>query len=386
MIIEINNFGTIDHLRIDTSKNLSLIYGMNGIGKSYAVACVYCVLKSLEEMWDELRQRGTCTHEFLEANFIQIFEQKFRNSFPDSENWQNKYSKKNMTLFIEYDANKKWSILENNKFQCIFFKKNASQLHSVSFVSFFSKQMEKQIYFVPQGRAGLYTNLSSLAPIIAELSANRLFLQKNKSFELPTLSQPVSDYFIQLSTVKTSHTNPKYQPIIQKFEQKILKGEIRYDEQTRKMQYLPEGLGISLDVQQSASMVAELSSLLVFFKHVLKDTEENIIFIEEPEAHLHPATQIALMEILDEFAKAGVKIFLTSHSNYMFNKLGNMLLAGTTNPETVGVYHLVMTPTGSVQNMNMQASKEGIEDDNFTNVAEQLYNERLKIYEQNEPN
>lgn len=386
MIIEINNFGTIDHLRIDTSKNLSLIYGMNGIGKSYAVACVYCVLKSWEEvkkmipltiLINDTEDSNMVKENFIIAYLKKCFIDNFEKSFYDRIQLKNCLKKQDIfiDIFIENAFKLRINFIENINFEFIFFEK------FISDVDFLKK--ENKIYFLPSGRSGLYQGLNSFAPILAKFS---LLPRGSQAMELPSLSLSISDYFIQLSTVKTSHTNPKYQPIIQKFEQKILKGEIRYDEQTRKMQYLPEGLGISLDVQQSASMVAELSSLLVFFKHVLKDTEENIIFIEEPEAHLHPATQIALMEILDEFAKAGVKIFLTSHSNYMFNKLGNMLLAGTTNPETVGVYHLVMTPTGSVQNMNMQASKEGIEDDNFTNVAEQLYNERLKIYEQNEPN
>ncbi|OQX13783.1 MAG: hypothetical protein BWK80_42500, partial [Desulfobacteraceae bacterium IS3] len=45
MIIKIKNFGPIKEFEIDLSKDFSIIYGKNNIGKSYAVSVVYLILK-----------------------------------------------------------------------------------------------------------------------------------------------------------------------------------------------------------------------------------------------------------------------------------------------------------------------------------------------------
>ncbi|MBK8568409.1 MAG: AAA family ATPase [Saprospiraceae bacterium] len=112
-----------------------------------------------------------------------------------------------------------------------------------------------------------------------------------------------------------------------------------------------------------------------------RKTRKNILIIEEPEAHLHPKVQVHLMEIFAELTKHNVKVILTSHSNYMFNKLSNMLLKKEIAPEKVGVYHMIMTEKGSVVAPDMQATTQGIEDHNFADVAKELYQERLETYD-----
>ena len=107
-----------------------------------------------------------------------------------------------------------------------------------------------------------------------------------------------------------------------------------------------------------------------------------LLFIEEPEAHLHPEVQVKLMEFFARLTKHNVKVIMTSHSNYMFNKLSNLLLTDELEPEKVGSYLMRATPEGSVMDdFAMRAEEEGIADENFVDVAEQLYNERLAAYD-----
>src|SRR4051794_20688406 len=51
MKILIRNFGPIAEVEFDLDKDLHLIYGKNAIGKSYAIYCLYCLLKHLKA-WD----------------------------------------------------------------------------------------------------------------------------------------------------------------------------------------------------------------------------------------------------------------------------------------------------------------------------------------------
>ena len=60
-----------------------------------------------------------------------------------------------------------------------------------------------------------------------------------------------------------------------------------------------------------------------------------------------------------------------------------MILAKEIDPEKISVGLMKMGQKGSYIDKNsMKMDTEGIEDDNFSDVAEELYMERLKLYEQ----
>ena len=109
---------------------------------------------------------------------------------------------------------------------------------------------------------------------------------------------------------------------------------------------------------------------------------KSILFIEEPEAHLHPNNQIALIEIFAELIHADIKLIMSSHSNYIFNKLNNLVLAGRLD------YHqyqpIVLTehgPEGSISKL-LSIDELGAEDENFVDVSQMLYYEREEIIQQ----
>lgn len=260
----------------------------------------------------------------------------------------------------------------------------------------------RDIYYLPASRSGLYQALNSFTPIIAELTQNRFFLQ-NKNIELPSLSEPLADYFIDLSTVDRKHENTEFVDAIAFLQEKILNGEVDYDDKRKKIMFKPAGTNLDLNLSDASSMVSELSPLAIYLKHIFNhkytgsshgnesgDTNgsskaskkgTDILFIEEPEAHLHPEVQVLLVELFAMLSKQGLKIFMTSHSNYMFNKLNNLLIGGELDENKVEVYHLVSSPLGTIRNENMKVSKEGVDDENFQETSEKLYMERMALLE-----
>lgn len=265
----------------------------------------------------------------------------------------------------------------------------------------------RDVYYLPASRSGLYQALSAFTPIIAELTQNRFFMQ-NKSIELPSLSEPLADYFIDLSTVDKKHINDEFDGIIKLLQNEILRGEVDYNELTKRILYKPKGINLELNLSEASSMVSELSPLVLYFKHILNNKYAStksrdpffydpyyndynfsrkkikgydILFIEEPEAHLHPEVQVKLIEIFAKLTKLNLKIIITSHSNYMFNKLNNLLIKKEIDKDTVMVYHLVRNTDGTTINSDMKVTEDGINDDNFQDVSEQLYYERLEYLE-----
>jgi predicted ATP-dependent endonuclease of OLD family len=241
------------------------------------------------------------------------------------------------------------------------------------------------VYFLPALKSGIYIGMSAFGSIVADLSKNRAFI--NKKIELPGISEPISDYFIALSTIKSS-LNVKYEKYYSKIEKDILKGIVTYDNHKNKLIYKPKDLELQFEMTEVSSMVSEIAPIVAFMKYVLNSQSGSanekrgkaILFIEEPEAHLHPNNQIALMEVFAELVQANVKLIMSSHSNYVFVKLNNMVLSKQLDYQRYQPIILNETSEGSASK-KLKIDELGAWDENFTDVSERLYEEREEIIE-----
>lgn len=251
----------------------------------------------------------------------------------------------------------------------------------------------EDIYFLPASRSGLYTGSESFFPILAELSRRRTDIKEK--IELPALTEPIADYTLRLSGIHMRPTKHKrLSDITQHLEKNILKGKVDFDPERKRLTYSPENSGLVLDMSFVSSMVSELAPLVAYIKYILGEKSGGLeyadraakpfIFIEEAEAHLHPEAQVQLVEVFKKLIAAGVKLMITSHSNYIFNKLSNMVIAKTLETKRYAPIILKDTDKGSVSQL-MEADDLGVEDENFIDTAEALYEERELILEtQNE--
>ncbi|MBK8663657.1 MAG: AAA family ATPase [Ignavibacteriales bacterium] len=215
---------------------------------------------------------------------------------------------------------------------------------------------------------------------------------------MPKVTVPVSDFILQLSGLSnsTNSSAPGYIEIIREMESNLLEGAVIFNPDEGKLFYKSSVFDSSYDLSVVSSMVAEISLIAGYFKFVVNDTileksplgsvnafkQHPLIFIEEPEAHLHPEVQVKLMEYFVKLANLGVKIIITTHSDYMLGKLSNILIANEIDPEKVGSYLLKMGEKGSVgDSQMMKATRDGIEDHIFLETADSLYREKLRIME-----
>lgn len=239
------------------------------------------------------------------------------------------------------------------------------------------------VYFLPASRSGIYSGMSAFSSIVAELSKNKAML--TRKIELPGISEPISDYFLMLSNMKLRE-NEKLSSVYQRIENDILKGKVSFKKSSNTLVYTPDGIEHEFEMTEVSSMVSEISPIVAFLKYIIVAnypkgiSSKPIVFIEEPEAHLHPHNQIALITLFSKLHKLNIKIIISSHSNYIFNKLNNLLLEKTITPQLYSPILLQATENGSVSSF-MSIDELGVDDTNFLDSTAQLYAEREQLIE-----
>ena len=87
--------------------------------------------------------------------------------------------------------------------------------------------------------------------------------------------------------------------------------------------YQPEGWKDNLPLMNTSAMVSELAPVMLYLRHIIEP--DNLLIIEEPEAHLHPAMQAAFARQLASIVQAGIRVIVTTHSEWVLDQLANLV-------------------------------------------------------------
>ena len=163
------------------------------------------------------------------------------------------------------------------------------------------QQYSKVIYL----ESPVYWKLKNALEILRINSRRRFLLRKQLS--------GVPGYFYDLaSALKYEYTGDMDFPdLYEKLTGKdVLGGKIVISE-SGDLSFLENGRSFSLPV--TATGVANLGILALLIEKKVLD-KDSFLFIDEPEAHLHPAWQVVMAETLFELAKGGVNVVIATHS------------------------------------------------------------------------
>ena len=246
-------------------------------------------------------------------------------------------------------------------------------------------------YYLPAARSGI---MQSHRIIASSLVTRTTRVGLERFPEVPTLSGVIADFMekiILYDEKKGLRTAMKH--LAETLETEVLAGEIRLKPSSSgypDFRYRPQGIEEDIRLSQTSSMVSELAPLVLYLRGLVNPGDT--LIIEEPEAHLHPGAQADMAVILARLVRAGVRVIVTTHSDWLLQEIGNLVLEGLLEdktdepaswllPEEVGAWHFQKDEP--VQEILFHP-RRGFSPEDYQDVAEGLYNRSVNLQQKYE--
>lgn len=184
------------------------------------------------------------------------------------------------------------------------------------------------VFLLSAEREGLnlfYKELTSVRMLALQLAQNdavnrEILLKSTLDARYPA---PIHDYLQFLLKVDSNEPEQALSGHGQRIENDILNGCYKVDEfgaiffrDSRSEHWLP--------LHFTSSTVKSLFGLVYFLKYLAR--KNSYLLIDEPELNLHPANQRQLARVLAELVNAGVKVMVSTHSDYFVAELNNLIM------------------------------------------------------------
>ncbi len=115
----------------------------------------------------------------------------------------------------------------------------------------------------------------------------------------------------------------KHPEILSIFKE-IVGGEYQLENDSIFFEFKNGETATEIPFHAASSTVKSLLNMNFYIKHLAK--EGDILIIDEPELNLHPANQRKLAKLFSRLIKCGVKLLMTTHSDYLIKELNNLMV------------------------------------------------------------
>ena len=178
-------------------------------------------------------------------------------------------------------------------------------------------------FYLPAGRTGA---MQAHSVVVGSLIENASMTGERA----PILSGVMADFLQQLIKIDRpasfGRPEPRHDSGL-RIEKAVLGGSVGVENSEAigypHFTYRPDGWRDSLPLMNASSMVSELAPVVLYLRHVVES--RNVLIIEEPESHLHPAMQVEFTRQLAALIYAGIRVIVTTHSEWVLEELTNIV-------------------------------------------------------------
>ncbi len=244
-------------------------------------------------------------------------------------------------------------------------------------------------FYLPADRTGVMHAHSVVVSTLIESAATAGIRPPART---PMLSGVLADFLEQLIEIdEPTRREPRHRRDHgARIESAILRGTVEIDRAAMtgypQFAYRPAGWkgNRRLPIMSASSMVSELAPVVLYLRHLA--TSNDLLIIEEPESHLHPAMQVEFTRQLAAVVRSGVRVIVTTHSEWLLEELANIVRrselpeddAPALRPDQVGAWLFEDRRNGSVVS-EIGLDDSGLYPSGFDDVAAALHNEWADI-------
>ena len=100
------------------------------------------------------------------------------------------------------------------------------------------------------------------------------------------------------------------------------------------------------DMVNIADVGFGVSQVLPVLVAIIAAEQGQLVYIEQPELHLHPRAQVALAQVLANAAKRGVRVVAETHSSLLLLGIQTLVAEGDLSPDLVKLHWFTRNESG----------------------------------------
>ena len=386
--ISVENFGPIEKADIEL-RPLTIFVGESNTGKTYLATLIYALDRAFEgisrvpfpesiilqlrqsrfrhkeglddETYQMLTKLNTLGREFIYADLpkwickqvLKIINESdvITNQLKECYNLKSitdirRYTKNNLSVSLEvYDNNQSfWNFKLQNSGSCtqvdgyvnpeLVIKSSQQEvdknmdLEDFGSLLRFPNYSESNSYFLPASQIGI---METHGVITSSLVDRATDIDMEHTSDKSTLTRILADFLKHIINYENQKTSSsEIVEIAKELEKEVLRGEIKVLRPAGigypQILFQPQNTEHALRMSQSSSMVTGLAPLVLFLRGIVK--RGDTLIIEEPESHLHPGAQTQVAITLAQLVRAGVRVIITTHSEWILEQISNLVRIG----------------------------------------------------------
>lgn len=334
--ITISNLGVTQELQWNGLKNLNVIIGKNSTGKTSILKMMYILLK--------------CAEMYKNGDNNQTFQEILSNK-----------------LYWTYQCTKLGSLVNKSAISPLTVKANIDDNKNIEF-SFGSDTVKKVVKAVTdceEARA----DKSVFIPAKEVLSLYHIILKSREQDSLFGFDDTYLDLSRALAVQPQRGKNFQACAKGRKALRNILGGNIKHDTKTNKWVFKTDEK-VVYDIGTTSEGIKKIG----IFDQLLANgyiRPNSVVFIDEPEASLHPDAISIFMELLCELSRAKIQIIMATHSYFVIKKLYVLARKYNCNIPVLSL-HKNSVPT-------VEDLLDGMPDNSIIDEAIRIYEEELDV-------
>ena len=180
------------------------------------------------------------------------------------------------------------------------------------------------------------------SPVLWKLKTGLQILGRRGGWRLPELNEvpPAPGYFYDLvNALGTKYRGEEVaRQEVQRLAKEVVRGKIVLNETTGELQFAEVGAPKPRSLSIVSTGVANVGFLAMLVEKKIVD-KNSFLFIDEPEAHLHPGWQVEMTRLLFALALEGVHVVIATHSSDILERLSALVKKHPGSEEIVALNH-----------------------------------------------